>query len=247
MMAVRRVIILSTMVAFYYVCGFIWRLLTGMYGNGKNGTSDALWSALSQLAIELSIPACGYYGAMYAHRTLLFFFCGANIIFIVAAVIGFFRLLVILSSSSAQLCQQEYASARNTCDIMTGEGVEKYFLLSSLALLTCLGCLSFLAGKRLYQGLGPFDNSEVHANRGPLLGEVIIGGLDGEVGAEGASGNDSGDAVIVIVQPESADAGAGAEVAGSDAANGSGSQPQHAVVVVAAMATAAEGSAVSES
>lgn len=172
--SLRRVILLSALVASYYVCLFIWRLLRGMYGHGQQGPSDALWSGLSQLAIELSIPACGYYGALYAHRTLIFFFCGANIIFIVAAAIGLFRLIVIFGSTSGQLCETEYSNTRSTCDIVTGEGPEKYFLIVSLAVLTFFGGMSFFAGKRLYQGLGPSETHEnVHNNSLPLMGEIV--------------------------------------------------------------------------
>jgi len=148
-----------------------------MYSRSNSDPSE-LWSGLSQLAIELSIPACGYYGALYGHRTLIFFFCGANLIFIVASAIGFFRLLVVLGSSSRNMCKQEYASAKSTCEIMLGDGPEKYMLLSSLALLTVLGCLSFVAGKRLYQSLHPFDLSSMPsgADRVPLVGEVIASG-----------------------------------------------------------------------
>lgn len=190
--AIRRVIIVASIVATYYVCGFITRLLMGMYGS-SGGTPSELWSGLSQLAIELSIPACGYYGARYAHRTLIFFFCGANLIFIVASAIGFGRLLVVLSSGSWTMCQQEYASARSNCEIMLGDGPEKYVLLSSLALLMLLGCLSFVAGKRLYQGLHPFDGgSPSTIERAPLVGEVIAPGPGGATPGSGAGATAAG-------------------------------------------------------
>lgn len=171
--AVRQVIVLSVLIATYYVVGFVWQLLIGMYGTGA-GASDALWSGLSQLAIELSIPACGYYGAIYAHRTMIFFFCGANIIFIVAAAIGFFRLLVIMCGNSKDMCKEELTTATTTCDIMVANGPKRILLLSSMALLTLLGCLSFAAGKKLYHGLRTFDSTEARHAAVHVRGEPIV-------------------------------------------------------------------------
>jgi len=170
----RRVIVLAAVGATYNVCTFIWRLMVGMYGGLDTGAAtDSLWSGFSQLVIELTIPACGYYGALYAHRTLVFFFCGANLVLVVATAISFFRLVVHLSSSSETCMSEKYASAKRTCEVMHSDGMQKYVLLLSLAAMACFACLSFGAGKRLYQGLGPLDSGRVPL-LAPLVGEVVV-------------------------------------------------------------------------
>lgn len=172
--AVRRVILITAACATYYIGTFIWQLLSGVYASGdRSAASDALWSGFSQLVIELTIPACGYYGALYAHRTLVFFFCGANLIFVIASIVNFVR-LVIRGSTDGDGCSNEsYSSAQSSCDLFQRTGPDKYMLLVSLIALTIFGCLSFGAGMRLYQGLGPMDSNRMPSLATPLVGEVV--------------------------------------------------------------------------
>lgn len=170
--AVKRVIILSVISCTYYVCAFIARLLLGQYSDPGNPNSpDELWSGCSQLIIELSIPACGYYGALYTHRTLLFFFCGANLIFVVASGINFLR-FVIRMGGGAEACELEaYTAQQRDCEMLHSNGPLRFLFLSSLLALTWFSCLSFGAGKGLYQGLAP---GETHPYSSvPIIGEVI--------------------------------------------------------------------------
>lgn len=71
---VRRVIILASVLATFYVCYFIFNLLrsctleqvqstgrcrSAVYTSGNSSDPTSLWAAISGLLIELSIPACG--------------------------------------------------------------------------------------------------------------------------------------------------------------------------------------------
>jgi len=171
--AIQRVVVLASLSGTYYISAFIARLLLGQYS--QEGSADELWSGLSQLIIELSIPACGYYGALYIHRILIFFFCGANLIFVVASIINFFRFIIRIRGT-IDMCQDEqYSTARRDCEVMHSDSPARYLFLFSLVALTCFGCMSFRAGKMLYQGLGPGDALQLPFSSMPVVGEVISG------------------------------------------------------------------------
>jgi len=171
--AVKRVVVLSVISSTYYICAFIARLLLGQYTDPVDPDSpDELWSGCSQLIIELSIPACGYYGALYTHRTLLFFFCGANLVFVVASSINFLRYVIRMGGGAEACALEAYATQQRDCELMHSEGPLRYLFLGSLLVLTWFSCLSFGAGKGLYQGLAPGDGHPHHASV-PVLGEVI--------------------------------------------------------------------------
>lgn len=174
---VRRVVVLAAVGATYWIGTFIWRLLAGTNGEDKDGSgNEILWSDFSQLVIQLSIPACGYYGALYAHRTLVFFFCGANLIFVVASFIQFFRLVIRFGTGNGASCEEERRGAvPSSCEILQGNGLDQILLPTSMLLLSLLCCLSFGAGKRLYQGLRPLDSGRLASALTPIVGEVLPG------------------------------------------------------------------------
>ncbi|CAE7228830.1 VAC14, partial [Symbiodinium sp. CCMP2456] len=170
--AVKRVVVLSVISSTYYICAFIARLLLGQYTDpGDPNSPDELWSGCSQLIIELSIPACGYYGALYTHRTLLFFFCGANLIFVVAYSINFLRYVIRMGGGAEACALEAYATQQRDCELMHSDGPLRYLFLGSLVILTWFSCLSFGAGKGLYQGLAPGDGHPYSSV--PVVGEVI--------------------------------------------------------------------------
>ncbi|CAE7250596.1 VAC14 [Symbiodinium pilosum] len=170
--AVKRVVVLSVISSTYYICAFIARLLLGQYTDpGDPDSPDELWSGCSQLIIELSIPACGYYGALYTHRTLLFFFCGANLIFVVASSINFLRYVIRMGGGAEACALEAYATQQRDCELMHSDGPLRYLFLGSLLILTWFSCLSFGAGKGLYQGLAPGDGHPYSSV--PVVGEVI--------------------------------------------------------------------------
>eukprot|EP00913_Durusdinium_trenchii_P002181 g2013.t1 len=162
--AVKRVIILSVISCTYYICAFIARLLLGQYSDPGNPNSpDELWSGCSQLIIELSIPACG---------TLLFFFCGANLIFVVASGINFLRFVIRMSGGEEACALEAYnSSQQRDCELLHSNAPLRFLFLSSLLALTWFSCLSFGAGKGLYQGLAPVENHPFSSV--PVVGEVI--------------------------------------------------------------------------
>jgi len=102
---------------------------------------------------------------------LLFFFCGANLIFVVASGINFLR-FVIRMGGGAEACELEaYSAQQRDCEMLQSNGPLRFLFLSSLLALTWFSCLSFGAGKGLYQGLAP---GETHPfSSVPVIGEVI--------------------------------------------------------------------------
>jgi len=209
--AVRWVVTLSAVSAAYYIIAFIARLISGQFTDAQDpGSPDELWSGCSQLVIELSIPACGYYGALYTHRTLVFFFCGANLIFVVASMINFFRFIVRVGGTIEMCEREQYASAQNDCELIHSDGPSKYIFVFSLVLLMVFGCLSFGAGKRLYQGLGPVDPLQMPFQT-TVIGEVIATPEDeGSLATASTSFNDENGQVTAMAAQLSANAAAAA-------------------------------------
>jgi len=228
--AVRRVVLLAALGNTYYLCNFIWRLMTGTYiSQGERGSNDSLWSGLSQLVIELSIPACGYYGALYGHRTLVFFFCGANLIFVVASVINFFRFVVRVSGAHVQCKEEQYTSARYVCEVWLAGGPERYMLLGSMLVLMWFQCCSFWFGKNLYQNLGPSTSGISPQMHIPIVGEVMD-----YPAARNAQGSGSGAAASSSTErgeASLANAPGGAASASSTGGSGAADNPTGVILV----------------
>eukprot|EP00441_Pelagodinium_beii_P034847 CAMPEP_0197645022 /NCGR_PEP_ID=MMETSP1338-20131121/17810_1 /TAXON_ID=43686 ORGANISM="Pelagodinium beii, Strain RCC1491" /NCGR_SAMPLE_ID=MMETSP1338 /ASSEMBLY_ACC=CAM_ASM_000754 /LENGTH=238 /DNA_ID=CAMNT_0043218513 /DNA_START=30 /DNA_END=743 /DNA_ORIENTATION=+ len=115
--AMRWVVATSAVSAAYHVLSFIAPLIAGQFSDSSDpGSPDGLWSGCSQMIIELSIPACGYYGALCTHRTLIFFFCGANLIFVLASVVNFLRYLIRIDGTMDMCKMERYATSRHDCE-----------------------------------------------------------------------------------------------------------------------------------
>lgn len=195
--AVKRVIILSVISCTYYVCAFIARLLLGQYSDPGNPNSpDELWSGCSQLIIELSIPACGYYGALYTHRTLLFFFCGANLIFVVASGINFLR-FVIRMGGGAEACELEaYTAQQRDCEMLHSNGPLRFLFLSSLLASHGLAASRLVLARAFTRAWRPAKRTPTRLRPAknltpqsvPIIGEVIA---TPEVGAPNTHQRDS--------------------------------------------------------
>lgn len=177
----RRVIILAAIGASFYICNFNINLLRGNYNaqDGENGTS--LWAAVSSLLIELSIPACGYCGAVYNNRQLTCCFCSCNLFIAIVSIMSFVRLNIRTGEIDGQCEREQNAQQRKTCEVWTSQGIEKYIMLGSTLLIVCLGCLAFWFGNNLYNRLA-HDSALLMPPPAPLVGEVIS--LDSS-GAEG--------------------------------------------------------------
>lgn len=170
---VQRVIVLATLVASYYTVNFIAELLNGAYSTQDSADATSLWAAGSSLLIELSIPACGYLGAMYNNRQLTCCFCSCNLFIAVVSVMSFIRTHVRVAELAGNCAAETSSQQRRTCEAWTNDGVERYMMLSSSVAIVVLGCTASWAGNALYNRLARDPRAlSAHVIR-PMLGEVI--------------------------------------------------------------------------
>lgn len=178
---VRRVVILAALAATFYIGRFISNLLRGFY---SATSTDTMWTAISTLLIELSVPACGYYGALQGNRQLTCCFCSCNLFFAMYTIISFIHLEIEISRLNGECERENNPSRRRTCELWTSSGVDKYYMLSSTVIVMCLGLLAFWFGNSLYQRLS--QDFSTGPTSMPLVGEVISLTSDTDA-AQGAS------------------------------------------------------------
>jgi len=123
------------------------------------------------LFIELTVPACGYYGALHADRPLACCFCSCNLFVTVMGIVTFIRLLVSIEIGE-DCAQQSTQRQREECELLRRDHAEKYVMITSVILGACLGSLAFCFGSSLYKIL-----SQDFRTTGPpvpaIIGEVI--------------------------------------------------------------------------
>jgi hypothetical protein len=170
----KRVIVLSALGATFYTVQFIRFLMSGRFDNERSsgkGSYTSLWTAMSGLLIELSVPACGYYGALHANRQLACCFCSCNLFVTVLGIVTFIRLLRSVEVDG-DCAQQTNPQQREECELLRRDHVEKYVMITSVILGACLGCLAFWFGSSLYKNL-----SQDFRTTGPpvpaIIGEVV--------------------------------------------------------------------------
>lgn len=189
----RRVIVLAALAATFYIVHFIYNLMSGAYDtrNGRNA-SHSLWTGMSSLVIELSIPACGYYGAVHANRQLACCFCSCNLFVTVLGIVSFIRLL----RFTGDCAQEKNAQQRRACEVWQENDVDKFVMITGLILGTCLGSFAVWFGGSLYKVLAQ-DVVASGQPPFPLIGEVVP--LDSVIGilAGAEAGEQTGTAASV--------------------------------------------------
>lgn len=167
----KRVIVVAAIVATFHTCHFVVNLLRGAYSKNTDGT-NSLWTATSSLMIDLSIPACGYYGALHGNRQLTCCFCSCNLFITAVTLFAFVRLHMRVAQLGGECDKERTVKQQETCEIWTSDGVDKYMMVTTTIATIFLGCLAFLFGNSLYQRLS-LDFINAGPPLLPLLGEVI--------------------------------------------------------------------------
>jgi len=124
---VRRVIILSAVGATFYVVQFVVNLMRGQY---TQRDAASLWTAMSSLLIELSVPACGYYGARHNNRQLTCCFCSCNLFVTIVAIMSLVRLELRIGELNGNCELEQNAQQKRSCEIWTSHGPEKAIMVS---------------------------------------------------------------------------------------------------------------------
>jgi len=163
------VIILAAAAATFYIVTFNINTMNGSYGNQNGKNVAALWTAVSHLLMELSVPVCGYFGAVYNNRQLLCCFCSCSLFGAVLMVISFVQLQIIMSDR--ETCEGlEDASQRQSCEVWKADDAQKWISLTSTVWIMALGFLAFWSGNSLYSRLSR-DPPAVPTTA--LVGEVV--------------------------------------------------------------------------
>jgi len=185
---IRCVIILATTVASFHICLFNAHLMRGVHDNSSsNDATNTPWTSLSSLLIELSIPACGYCGAMYHNRQLTCCFCSCNIFVVVLTATHFARTQIRISEIDGNCERESDPNQRRQCEVWTSSSSEKWLLLISTVVVFCLGCLAFWFGNILYNKLSQASIPPVPP-LAAIVGEVVS--LNTDV-ANSTAGDDS--------------------------------------------------------
>lgn len=211
---VRRVMILAASAATFYTCHFISDLMRGRYNAGasSSGGASTLWTATSTLMIELSIPACGYYGALHSNRQLTCCFCSCNLFITIVTIMQLIRIELRIGEIDGQCERERDPQSRATCEVWTSNGVEKALAVCGLVWIICLGSLAFWFGNALYQRLA-HDFAMVPPPV-PLIGEVISLASVGFVGVPAEVQPSTAGTVPPVAQSPGATAGGGSASAG---------------------------------
>lgn len=179
--ATSRVIILASMCATFYIVRFIINLMRNDFElSGNNTRTTTILAAFSSLLIELSVPACGYFGAVYSNRQLTCCFCSCNLLIAIVSIVTCIRDNIKVSELNRQCDQELNAQQRRKCEAWTSNGWEKYMLIISTVVVFFLGCVAFWFGNLLYNRL-----AGDHLTQSPQVGEVIR--LFSSSGSDGGS------------------------------------------------------------
>lgn len=147
----RRVILIASFGATTYICRFIIDLLAGVYS--ERGTTE-LWSAMSSLFLELSVPACGYFGALHNNRQLMCCFCSCNLFISVITALSFVRLHIWASEMEGGCdSRSNTRKQQQTCELWVSNSLEKFVMMTSMVLVAVTGMVAFWFGNKLYRHL----------------------------------------------------------------------------------------------
>lgn len=163
---VRRVIVLAATGAAFYTCHFIKDLLR------TRDDASSLWTAVSSLLIELSIPACGYCGALYCNRQLTCCFCSGNLCVTIVSIVSFVRLNIRVAEIEGRCERESNVQQRRSCEVWMSDSLDKYAMICSTLIIVFIGGLAFWFGNSLYNKLAP-DVAISQPVSAPLVGEVI--------------------------------------------------------------------------
>lgn len=168
--SIKRVILVATMAAVVLLIHFVFMLLRGYYNSTDTSGTTSLWAAASTLIIELSIPACGYCGAMYHNHQLTCCFCSCNLLVTAMSIYTLVRTQLRIAEIEGQCQRESNPQNRRTCEIWVENGLDKYIMLITTVVLIVIGCGAFWLGNNLYNRLAHEGNATPPV---PLVGEVF--------------------------------------------------------------------------
>lgn len=143
--AVRRVIYISVFLIILKVIDFSVRMLSGeLYAS--------LYSSFLTLVLQMSIPACGYYGALTSNHHLMLCFCGCNLFSAILLAFDIALARIQLASADGDCGFDEPESRQQQlCELWSMSSAFAYFGWTMSVLSGVAGCSAFWWGNKLYQ------------------------------------------------------------------------------------------------
>ncbi|CAE7261881.1 unnamed protein product [Symbiodinium natans] len=168
-----RVILLAAATCAVSIVHFILNLLRGNYDSPEGGDSNSgVWSQLSALLIELSIPVSGYMGALYHNRQLTCCYCSCNLFLAVISVMSFARFQIRLLEVNGQCYLETDPSQRSLCLLWQENSFDKWVFLFNILMTSGMACCAFFAGNLLYHKLAQ-EGEFPDLSTAPVVGEVV--------------------------------------------------------------------------
>ncbi|CAK0847422.1 unnamed protein product, partial [Prorocentrum cordatum] len=84
--ATLRVLVVTTLLAAFYTLWFVGELLLTKKWRSTENDVEGVWSGINTLLVDLIVPACGYYGALYGNRHLTCCFCTCTLMLSTLAI-----------------------------------------------------------------------------------------------------------------------------------------------------------------
>jgi len=80
------VLVVTTLLAAFYTLWFVGELLLTKKWRSTENDVEGVWSGINTLLVDLIVPACGYYGALYGNRHLTCCFCTCTLMLSTLAI-----------------------------------------------------------------------------------------------------------------------------------------------------------------
>jgi len=159
--------------AAFCVSHFITTFLLAAYMGNADEVEDpgSLMTAISSLLIELSIPVCGYSGALYANRQLTCCFCSCSLFTTIVSIFSFIRLGLSLREVEWRCEREQSLQKHQSCETWVINSVETYVMILSLVVVIVIGSPAFWFGNILYNRLCAMHPQYFIVP--PVVGEVM--------------------------------------------------------------------------
>jgi len=161
---VPRVLVISVVLIVIKVVEFGVLFLT-------NALQASIYSSFLTLLLQMTVPACGYFGAIATHGNLVMCFCGCNMLNTILLVLDI--LLAGLYHGRGQMCGDEQSRRKQLCLMWNLDNNLAYFgwIINGLTMIAEL--LGFLWGCNLYYLIHRQQEIVSNAYRGYTNSNVI--------------------------------------------------------------------------
>ncbi|CAK0837299.1 unnamed protein product [Prorocentrum cordatum] len=149
--ATLEVLVATSVIVCFYTLWFVAELLFSTKWRTPGSEYRVLWRGTTALVVDITLPACGYFGAMYSNRHLTCCFCGCS--FLVSSIAVISICISLFSSLSSVDWSDRAEQNKRAVPAMI------------------LDMVAFWFGRNLYCRMS--SERIVAASPGPLVGQVF--------------------------------------------------------------------------